>query len=356
MIVLNREVGESLRRDKYVNVQGGDFNLYGHFADFVRLTKSWENMEPDSYYGQAEAGMRYRRYSDFEYNPKTRELTQLEHRAYVQSKENNAYVGGLVRHFQDFSDEVISSPVMRSLIDTDFEVYKSVLPEELHDEIWQCQIHQIRIEIKPGKQLEITPEGIHCDGYPFSGVHFWDDKSGCRESSVRHPRASTGVDHLRGNSRHHLLPRPRHAPLRDTGAQHPHPCHGVSADSGDFLLAARDRFDIAANQITPIDGVECSTPVVLRRATAKDAQRMERFFRQFDEVSFCEWQDAKCLRGVLIQKTTTAYLAFDVAGEIVGAVLGGMLGSRGTINHLAVSPRYRSQGSVNDWLKPRRPT
>ncbi|CEL27024.1 MULTISPECIES: 2OG-Fe dioxygenase family protein [Pseudomonas] len=173
MIVLNREVGESLRRDKYVNVQGGDFNLYGHFADFVRLTKSWENMEPDSYYGQAEAGMRFRRYSDFEYNPKTRELKQLEHRAYVQSKENNAYVGGLVRHFQDFSDEVISSPVMRSLIDTDFEVYKSVLPEELHDEIWQCQIHQIRIEIKPGKQLEITPEGIHCDGYPFSGVHFW---------------------------------------------------------------------------------------------------------------------------------------------------------------------------------------
>lgn len=99
-----------------------------------------------------------------------------------------------------------------------------------------------------------------------------------------------------------------------------------------------------ANQITPIDGVECSTPVLLRRATAKDAQRMERFFRQFDEVSFCEWQDAKCLRGVLIQKTTTAFLAFDVAGEIVGAVLGGMLGSRGTINHLAVSPLYRSQG------------
>ncbi len=31
MIVLNREVGESLRRDKYVNVQGADFNLFGHF-------------------------------------------------------------------------------------------------------------------------------------------------------------------------------------------------------------------------------------------------------------------------------------------------------------------------------------
>ena len=61
MIVLNREVGESLRRDKYVNVKGADFNLFGHFSDFVRLTKSWESMEPDSYYGQADAGMRFRR-------------------------------------------------------------------------------------------------------------------------------------------------------------------------------------------------------------------------------------------------------------------------------------------------------
>src|SRR3546814_9213864 len=51
-------------------------------------------------------------------------------------------LGGLERHFQDFSNEVINSPVMRSLIDTDFEVYKNVLPQELHDEIWQCQIHK----------------------------------------------------------------------------------------------------------------------------------------------------------------------------------------------------------------------
>ena len=89
---------------------------------------------------------------------------------------------------------------------------------------------------------------------------------------------------------------------------------------------------------------ECPAAVMLQRATAKDAQRLERFFRQFEEVSFCEWQDAKCLRGVLVQKTTAAFLALDIHGEVVGAVLGGMLGSRGTINHLAVSPVYRSQG------------
>ncbi|SEO99888.1 GNAT family N-acetyltransferase [Pseudomonas sp. NFACC39-1] len=84
--------------------------------------------------------------------------------------------------------------------------------------------------------------------------------------------------------------------------------------------------------------------VLLRRAMVRDAERLEQFFRGFDEVSFCEWQDARFLRGVLLQETTTAYLAVDVRGEVVGAVIGGMLGTRGTINHLAVSPGHRTRG------------
>ncbi|MGN8345274.1 GNAT family N-acetyltransferase [Pseudomonas sp. SMV71] len=84
--------------------------------------------------------------------------------------------------------------------------------------------------------------------------------------------------------------------------------------------------------------------VLLRRAMVRDAERMERFLRGFDEVSFCEWQDARFLRGVLLQETTTAYVAVDRSGEVVGAVIGGVLGTRGTINHLAVSPLHRTKG------------
>lgn len=84
--------------------------------------------------------------------------------------------------------------------------------------------------------------------------------------------------------------------------------------------------------------------VLLRRAMVRDAERLEQFFRGFDEVSFCEWQDARFLRSILLQDTTTAYLAVDDNGEVVGAVMGGMLGTRGTINHLAVSPLHRTRG------------
>ncbi|WP_442514111.1 2OG-Fe dioxygenase family protein [Pseudomonas promysalinigenes] len=173
MLTLNRNIETALRQKKTVNVLGSDYALNGGFKEFVDFSKSWETMGVDRYYGQADKGTRYRRYSDFDFNPVTGELNQLNHRAYEQSEAHNSYVGGMSRHFDDISAEVFNSPILRSLIRLDFDVYKAVLPQELHTVNWQCQVHQIRIEIKPGAQIEITPEGIHCDGYPFSGVHFW---------------------------------------------------------------------------------------------------------------------------------------------------------------------------------------
>lgn len=173
MLTLKRNIDDALRLNKTVNVLGKDFALNGGFGHFVAFSKSWETMGVDKYYGQADKGTRYRRYSDFDFNSATGELQQLEHRAYEQSEAHNQYVGGMRRHFDDVSSDVFNSPVLRALIKLDFDVYKAVLPEELHNVPWQCQVHQIRIEVKPGEQIEITPEGIHCDGYPFSGVHFW---------------------------------------------------------------------------------------------------------------------------------------------------------------------------------------
>jgi hypothetical protein len=173
MLTFKKDIAVELKTRKFANVPGADFTLDGNFDDFLRLTRSRDSMGPDTHFGQKVQGTRTRRYSDFEYHPRTGELKQLEHRAYVQSKEHNKYVGGVERHFADFGAEVLASPVVRSLIALDFEVYKSALPAEVHDAVWQCQIHQIRIEIQPGQEVEITPEGIHCDGYPFSGVHFW---------------------------------------------------------------------------------------------------------------------------------------------------------------------------------------
>ncbi|AHF65237.1 hypothetical protein PSCICJ_33660 [Pseudomonas cichorii] len=92
------------------------------------------------------------------------------------------------------------------------------------------------------------------------------------------------------------------------------------------------------------ENLEPAEIALLKRATYQDAALLESFFRSFKEVAFCQWQDTKCLQRILTRETTIAYLAKDAKGDVVGAVLGGVLGTRGTINHLAVSPEYRGQG------------
>lgn len=187
--------------NKFSNVNGISYQLDGNFEDFLRLTKSYENMPEDTYFGQVDCGKRYRRYSDFNYNPVLRTITQLEHRPYFQSPELNRYIGGVERHFGDFTTEILLSPILHSLINLDFEIYKSVLPSPMHEMLWQCQIHQIRIEINPNKTLEITPEGIHSDGYPFSAVHFWgkDNVKGAHSqlfTSDNHEIATVTYDNI----------------------------------------------------------------------------------------------------------------------------------------------------------------
>ncbi|WP_244308977.1 GNAT family N-acetyltransferase [Pseudomonas duriflava] len=68
------------------------------------------------------------------------------------------------------------------------------------------------------------------------------------------------------------------------------------------------------------------------------------FFRAFEEVAFCDWQDTTRLRRILLRDTTLAYVARNRYGTLVGAIIGGLLGTRGTINHLAVSEPYRQRG------------
>lgn len=96
------------------------------------------------------------------------------------------------------------------------------------------------------------------------------------------------------------------------------------------------------NELSLVQGH--SEVATLRRAAPQDAELLVSFFRGFGEVAFCNWQDAKCLRRILSRNTTTAYLAHSAHGTVAGAILGGVLGTRGTINHLAVSPLHRSQG------------
>lgn len=83
------DICKQIYLNKFSNVNGMSYRLDGNFGDLIRLTKSWEGMPEDVYFGQVDVGTRYRRYSDFNYDPVRRTITQLEHRPYLQSPESN---------------------------------------------------------------------------------------------------------------------------------------------------------------------------------------------------------------------------------------------------------------------------
>ncbi|AQW67771.1 MULTISPECIES: N-acetyltransferase [Pseudomonas] len=81
--------------------------------------------------------------------------------------------------------------------------------------------------------------------------------------------------------------------------------------------------------------------LTIKKATPFHATRLVNFLKRFDEIAFCDWQNEDLLKGLLSHDNTFCYLAENHSGAIIGAVAGGAMGTRGTINHLAVSPDYR---------------
>lgn len=81
----------------------------------------------------------------------------------------------------------------------------------------------------------------------------------------------------------------------------------------------------------------------LTRAQLADANEIVHFMREFDEISFCHWQNEITMKAIICMENSRAYIARDDRETIVGAVVGGMMGTRATINHLAISPTYREK-------------
>jgi hypothetical protein len=159
-----------LREQRYALVPAGELDLDPELlAAFDDLAASWGRLDHDPFFGGEDRASRTRRYSDFDYDPATGELTRRDHVAYFQSEDMNAFVGGKVRHFGDVEDSILANPLFMALVRFDFDSLP--IEAEYLSRPWVCQIHQIRIVVSPNKTNEVVPEGIHSDGYPFAGLH-----------------------------------------------------------------------------------------------------------------------------------------------------------------------------------------
>jgi len=80
-------------------------------------------------------------------------------------------------------------------------------------------------------------------------------------------------------------------------------------------------------------------------AEVADARDVAEFFARHDEVATQAWQCEEHFRHVLGQPGTIALVARSKEGQLVGALIGGVLGTRGMINHVAVDVDHRGEGN-----------
>ncbi len=121
--------------------------------------RSWNDLAPDRF--MADGGRyRRRRYGVFEAAPGR--LVRQPHQPHYQSRDYNSLNGGVERWFEPITEAVAASPVTERVIGLCLDVFGAQHPEPGYP--WRLEMHQFRIEARPGEAGQPTPEGAHRDG------------------------------------------------------------------------------------------------------------------------------------------------------------------------------------------------
>lgn len=88
---------------------------------------------------------------------------------------------------------------------------------------------------------------------------------------------------------------------------------------------------------------ETTTRVVSAKMDIDDIPEVIALLREAPETAFCEWEDDLLLSGHLAVSDGLCRVARE-GGRLVGALIAGSYGVRGTISHIAVDRGYRRAG------------
>jgi hypothetical protein len=156
---------EDLRRDGFALLQAGVTRLwlerYGSLADFPAFAASWNGMAQDTY--MADGGRyRRRRHAVFAASPGGEILRQPDQPHY-QTTDYNTLNGGVERWFEAMPADIAAMASLRTILAACRALFDGLASARL----WHIELHQFRIEARPGEAGQPTPEGLHRDGVDF---------------------------------------------------------------------------------------------------------------------------------------------------------------------------------------------
>ncbi len=110
-------------------------------------------------------GGRYRRRRFAVYGAGTQgAITRGPHQPHYQSLDYNILHGGIERWFEPVTPEIGDGSSMRTILEYCRSLFGRLAPGT---DTWHIEVHQFRIEARPGEHGKPTPEGMHRDGVDY---------------------------------------------------------------------------------------------------------------------------------------------------------------------------------------------
>lgn len=128
----------------------------------AQLSVSFGNLPKSDY---LDGDYRLRRYSRFNFSENV--LKKMPAKAFEQSTDFNDFQGNVERKYEEIEQNIIASEAFVEM----FSRFKDITNL---DDGANIEVHQIRIIAKGEKSSQVTPEGVHQDGYQRIGIFVID--------------------------------------------------------------------------------------------------------------------------------------------------------------------------------------
>ena len=152
-----------IARDGFAHVHAPEMRAlldeHGGTADWAAFAASWDDLGLDTY--MADGGRyRKRRHAAFAMMPGSDGVRRKPHQPHYQSRDYNTLNGGVERWFQPVLPGVGAGATMSAILRACRELFDALTKVP----VWHIEVHQFRIEARPGEAGRPTPEGMHRDG------------------------------------------------------------------------------------------------------------------------------------------------------------------------------------------------
>jgi hypothetical protein len=133
----------------------------GALGDWDAFAASWNDLGVDTYMAD---GGRYRRRRFAAFRIADDGIARKPHQPHYQSRDYNPLNGDIERWFDPVTEAAASHPALRAILYACHRLFGGLTPALLQPAAWHVEIHQFRIEARPGADGQPTPEGMHRDG------------------------------------------------------------------------------------------------------------------------------------------------------------------------------------------------